>query len=392
MAASFGKRQSFGQRPVERYTYVRPAAVAAPSVEPAAVALHPPKIPFFTAGLTLALCAIYAGQIYLTGEAFGFRDAVTWGGIDRHLVADGHEWWRVLTAPWLHGSIDHLIGNLIALIVAGAILERHIGTAWLAAIYFAGGIGGSIGSMVMNDPRMVSVGASGAIMALVTLVFALTFHVCLQDHARRLRRLALFTIIPALAPSAAHGVQEIDVGAHFGGFVVGMTAAYLLLVIWNESEPLPAGRLLARGFAVATGLLALFAGLQVAQHAPAYAERAKALAPVTILSNDEAVARDSIDLLLRYPHDPVLRLVLAIQAMKERRYGDAESHARAGRDERDLLTTFFPHQIDDKLQAALALALLGERRIADAIEAAQPVCNVADYQAILQEAKLCPAP
>jgi membrane associated rhomboid family serine protease len=82
------------------------------------------------------------------------------------------------------------------------------------------------------------VGASGAIMALVTMVYCLSYHASLADHAKRLRRLALLTLIPAVAPSAAHGAMLIVVGAHFGGFVVGLIFSFVLLILWDEEAPM----------------------------------------------------------------------------------------------------------------------------------------------------------
>lgn len=293
----------------------------------------------------------------------------------------------MFTASWLHGSIDHLIGNLLALAVAGTILERHIGTTWLAAIYLAGGIAGSIGSMVLGDPHMVGVGASGAIMALVALVFALSFHASLANHAKRLRRLSLFTLVPALAPSAAHGAQIIDVGAHFGGLLAGMGAAYVLFFLWNEEKPIPEGREFAATLAVVFAALATVSATQIAIHAPEYQARMAALAPLSAL-DEKVLPGQGPALLARYPHDPGLRLALSLAALKSERYGSAETDARAGLQEKAALLEFFPPQTEQQLQIMLALALLGQGRKAAAMEAAEPVCN-STLSAILTEARLC---
>lgn len=392
MPANFGKRSSFGTQ--TRTAYARPipglfsgpAACAAPVADLA----RPPRWPLFTIALTLVLCAIFATQVQLAGGTLtmGFPQAVSFGGVDRYLVVEQREWGRLLTAPWLHGSPDHLIGNLITLIVAGAILERHIGTAWLAAVYLVGGIGGSIGSMALGDPRMVSVGASGAIIALVTMVYALSYHASLADNAKKLRRLALFTLVPAIAPSAAHGAMLIDVGAHFGGFVVGLVFAFALLILWDEEAPLPGYRDFAACAILVAGAALIIAGVEVWGQYPVQAAHMAMLVPGSILDKEEAVARDGLELLQRFPHDPALRLVLGLNAFKAQRYGDAEVHARAGIAEREMLLAAYPRAVDDKLQALLALSLLGERRKADAVDAAQPVCG-SEFKAVLIKTGLC---
>ncbi len=383
--SSFGKRQSFGIEPVAAIRPVRPTA-AAPAAE------VPPKFPLFTATVALTLCAIFTAQFFLTdhtGVSFGYRYAVTWGGVDRHLVIDKLEWWRIFTAPWLHGSIDHLIGNIITLVVAGTVLERHIGSWWLAAVYVIGALAGSIASIIMNDPRMVSVGASGAIIALVVLVYALSHHVCLQAHAKRLRRVALFVLLPALAPSAAHGAAQIDVGAHCGGFLAGLAMAFLLLIIWDESERMPGGQTFAAG-AAALGIgLAAAAGMQTLSVAPLYREQSMALAPEAVITDSEALLRDGAALEARYPHDPMLRLALSVQALRGRRYAEAEYHAKQGLQERALLTEFFPHGVEYRLQAMLAIALLGQQQFTDALEAAAPACKDPATGSALAKMKLC---
>ena len=389
MPPSFGKRPSFGQEVRTAYVQPQPVVFRGAAVATEVAAAGRPW-PLVTIALTLILCTIFLAEVQLAGGALtmGFAQAVSFGGIDRHLVIDGQEWWRLFTASWLHGSPDHLIGNLITLIVAGVILERHIGSAWLAAVYLLGGIGGSIGSMVLGDPRMISVGASGAIMTLVTMVYGLSFHVSLADHAKRLRRLALFTLVPALAPSAAHGAMLIDVGAHFGGFVVGLVCTFVLLILWNEDEPLPGYREFSACVAIVAAAGLIIAGAEVAAQYPVNAARMAMLVPRAILEKTEVVERDGFDLLGRYPHDPALRLVLALQAFKVQRYGDAEVHIRAGLGEHEMLLAAFPRAMDDRLQALLALSLLGQRRKADAIDAAQPVC-ASEFKTVLIKAELC---
>ena len=50
------------------------------------------------------------------------------------LVADG-EWWRVLTAAFLHGSSTHLLFNMWALYIFGPELERQVGSLTFATLY-----------------------------------------------------------------------------------------------------------------------------------------------------------------------------------------------------------------------------------------------------------------
>ena len=69
------------------------------------------------------------------------RDLVAMGGVDGKLVFTDHEWWRVFTAPLLHASPSHIIGNTIALLFAGFILEPIVGPGWFGALFAVSALG-----------------------------------------------------------------------------------------------------------------------------------------------------------------------------------------------------------------------------------------------------------
>src|SRR3954466_9637986 len=82
------------------------------------------------------------------------RDFVLYGP----LVADG-EWWRLLTAGFLHGGLLHLVLNMYALYFLGRMLEPSLGHVRFAAMYFAALLAGSFGAVLLNPDTPV-VGAS----------------------------------------------------------------------------------------------------------------------------------------------------------------------------------------------------------------------------------------
>jgi len=346
-----------------------------------------------TIGLCIALAAVYLIEQSLGADpghplTFDLRTAVAWGGVDRYLVLEEHEWWRLFTAPWLHGSVDHLIGNIITLAIAGAILERRIGAAWLGAIYFLGGIGGTIGSAALNQATLISVGASGAIMALVAAVFALSYHAGLERHGKKLRRLALIILVPALVPAAAHGGMQVDAGAHFGGAVTGIVLALILLANWPEITPAPNGRAIAGGVAACGAAMTAFTFVLVAMHSPVYEARAAQLVPISMLNDQETFQREAYALANRFPHDPAVRLELAVQSLHDRYYADMERHARAGLAEQEMLDTEFAPMLEPRLRIALSVSLLAQGQKDEAHQAAKPVCGAAEG-AKLKELGLC---
>ena len=84
------------------------------------------------------------------------------GGIDSSLIHSG-EYWRLLTAIFMHVGIIHLAVNGLSLIIIGKLVEQFFGTIRFVSIYLISGIGGSIASYTFIDPHVVGAGASAAI-------------------------------------------------------------------------------------------------------------------------------------------------------------------------------------------------------------------------------------
>ena len=130
-----GGQRTFGRRDIERVATAVPAFAAkaivarlgpAPAT-PAVVTWASSSLPDLTAGLVVVLTAIFLCELRVSG-ASGTSLTIdgsafsTLGGIGRTLFIQQHEWWRFFTAPWLHGGLDHLVGNLIVLAVVGTML------------------------------------------------------------------------------------------------------------------------------------------------------------------------------------------------------------------------------------------------------------------------------
>jgi rhomboid protease GluP len=378
---TFGTRNAFGRRGAEvarPAPVVRPAAVEPAEAAPASLAVTR-TWPVFTFGLAGLLAAIYWLELHFSVDpmpnlAMSVRDSVAFGGVGPHFVVDEREWWRVFTAPFLHGSLSHLIGNTVALIFAGTTLERMLGRGWLAALFIVGALGGSLGSLAYT-PSVVSVGASGALMCLVTVLFALSHHVAAGDKAMKLRRRALFVVVSALMPSAASGGAQIDYGAHFGGFAVGIVAGFLLLILWPEDRPQPPLRGVATGVAVGGFILVLLSAVEVYAHFPIYAAKSAELIPSALEAHDPvAVAKDAANMVERYPHDPLAHLLRGTDLFDARDYSGAAEQARAGLAEKEALDTEYAPMARERLDMLLAAALWGEGRRDEAKDEVAHIC------------------
>ena len=89
-------------------------------------------------------------------------------------VSDG-DWWRLVTAMFLHGSMLHLAFNMLALFWLGTIVEQALGTPRFLLVYFVSGLAGSAGALWFSSAFAVTVGASGAIFGLIGALLILEY-------------------------------------------------------------------------------------------------------------------------------------------------------------------------------------------------------------------------
>jgi membrane associated rhomboid family serine protease len=135
-------------------------------------------------------------------------------------VADG-DWYRLLSAMFLHASLMHLAFNMLALWWLGSIVEQAVGTWRFLLIYFVSGIAGSAGALLLSGPLAVTVGASGAIFGILGSLLVLEWR-----HTGKLAGPALTLIVLNLAITFT--IPNISIGGHLGGLVGGVLATFAL--------------------------------------------------------------------------------------------------------------------------------------------------------------------
>lgn len=149
-----------------------------------------------------------------------------WGAKENAAIFMGGQYYRFLTAMFLHGGLAHLFFNSFALYSLGGEAERLYGTQRFVAIYLIAGIGGGLLSYSFNPNP--SVGASGAIFGLIGALsaFFYTARNVLGGIARQqLGSLMFITLINlALGFTTAY----IDNNAHIGGLLTGAVVGWLL--------------------------------------------------------------------------------------------------------------------------------------------------------------------
>ena len=142
------------------------------------------------------------------------------------LVRQG-EFWRLLTAMFLHAGLLHLMVNLFALFQLGRLFELMFGTRRFLFIYFATGLVASLASAWWNV--VPSVGASGAIFGILgAFIFSIRRSPRFRNNpiARNIAAQGVFWIIANLVITWT--VPEIDKAGHVGGLVAGLLLGALL--------------------------------------------------------------------------------------------------------------------------------------------------------------------
>jgi len=215
------------------------------------------RVPPLTLGIIGVLLAIFAAELGL--EVLESSEALLFvGALSRDAVMQG-EWWRLVTAIFLHGGVDHILGNGIALFVLGMVCEHAFGRAQLAWLFVATGIAGSVVSMLTSAGP--SVGASGAIFGLQGAAVIL-FHRHRERLLLRDRRVGIVLVAWAVYTIATGLLTPyVDNGAHVGGFLAGILLGGRLhpVVIEPPSEETQA-RIRRQGWLTALVLTGAFLG------------------------------------------------------------------------------------------------------------------------------------
>jgi len=137
--------------------------------------------------------------------------------------------WTIVTNLFIHGSIWHILANMITLYFFGSYIYRLLGTKKFLIVYFAGGILGNILYLLLATSQYaIAVGASGAIFALGGVLTAMRPRLRVfvfpvpAPLPLWIAVIGIFLIlsIPAIFPHIAWQ-------AHLGGLVLGLVAGYI---------------------------------------------------------------------------------------------------------------------------------------------------------------------
>jgi membrane associated rhomboid family serine protease len=140
-------------------------------------------------------------------------------------IAEGHQYWRLFTAMFLHASFIHLAFNMYALYLFGYLIENAFGWRRYIAIYLVSGFLASVASFAFGPVLEVGVGASGAIFGLLGAWVAFNYRRRTNPLASANLQGAMMLIV--LNALLAFVFRGIDWRAHVGGVVAGFLAGWI---------------------------------------------------------------------------------------------------------------------------------------------------------------------
>jgi membrane associated rhomboid family serine protease len=189
-----------------------------------------------TGGLTAVAGGGWGG---LLGQSTPLTD---WGSVigyapyflggPAHGVAAG-EWYRLVTAMFLHYGVLHLLMNMYALWILGRELEAVLGRLRFVGLYVLAGLGGNVAAYLFSAPNAATAGASTAVFGLMAATFVVL---------KRLN-LSVAPILPVIVINVifTFAVANISVAGHLGGLIVGAMVAAILAYAPRERRNLVQG-------------------------------------------------------------------------------------------------------------------------------------------------------
>lgn len=181
-----------------------------------------PQAHFTTVLIIVINGGLFLASLWLT-KAFGETGAL-WalGAKYGPSIFRNHEWWRLVTAGFLHGGWLHILMNTWVLYDLGAQTEQVYGTPRFLVIYFAGSVAGFYLSALENP--VLSIGASAGIMGLIGAMVAFGV-VNRSSIGRAIRNFYLRWVVYVLAMGFL--ISATDNWAHIGGLAGGFAVGYV---------------------------------------------------------------------------------------------------------------------------------------------------------------------
>jgi membrane associated rhomboid family serine protease len=167
----------------------------------------------------LVLGLIAANVVVFFLERFGNdRSVIEKYALHPVAVHSQHQYYRAFTAMFLHANFQHILFNMLALLIVGPAVEVLLGRVRFLVLYLLAGLAGSVASYLLSPVNVYGLGASGAIMGVMGAYVVIGLR----------RRLPVNAVVLLLGLNLIIGFTGgIDWRAHLGGLAVGALLAFV---------------------------------------------------------------------------------------------------------------------------------------------------------------------
>ncbi|WP_448626229.1 rhomboid family intramembrane serine protease [Geodermatophilus sp. URMC 64] len=181
--------------------------------------------------MTLTLIAVNVAMFVLTAISAGLGGQNPLDNYNSRIFAelaqvpalvDAGQWWRLVTAAFLHFGLVHLALNMLALLVFGSQLEFQLGRLRFGAVYLLSVLGGAAAIQLFASPGIFAAGASTGIWGLMGAFGVLA--VARREDLRGIATLVALNVVISVV------VPGISLLGHIGGLVAGALATAVLVL------------------------------------------------------------------------------------------------------------------------------------------------------------------
>ncbi len=198
-----------------------------------------PPFPWVTALLAGINIVVFLAELYLGGST-NLKVLFFLGALVPEAVYEYHQWWRILTANFLHFGAIHIGMNLFALLLLGPKLEVYLGKLKYLFIYLFAGCGSMAGVTYLAQNNFLKdqilVGASGCITGIIGASLGIYLKLWRQHKTENLKqsiRSVLFAIV--LQTLFDLSTPEVSLSAHLLGSLSGFIIALLVKLPTSRS-------------------------------------------------------------------------------------------------------------------------------------------------------------
>ena len=183
----------------------------------------------------------------------GFGTLFVKGALYGPLIDQAHEYYRLVTAGFLHDGLLHILFNMVFLYFMGQMLEPAIGRLNFVVVYFVSMLGGTFGALLLT-PQVPTVGASTACFGVLGALMVVAHYRGISIWQSGLGITLVINVVFSLT------VSGISIGGHGGGVIAGAICGWLIVQV-GERRRMPAAAIAG---CVVVGLASVIGAIAVA--------------------------------------------------------------------------------------------------------------------------------